>query len=61
MAIDQVQLRFDSGGLWLLNLFIGLIMFGVALDVRPADFGRMCASRSRPWSDCSRNSACFLA
>lgn len=41
MSIDSVQLRFDSQGLWYLNLVIALIMFGVALDLRPSDFRRI--------------------
>lgn len=41
MSIDLVQLRFDSQGLWFLNVVIGLIMFGVALDLRPSDFRRV--------------------
>lgn len=41
MSIDLVQLRFDSQGLWFLNVVIGMIMFGVALDLRPSDFRRV--------------------
>lgn len=41
MPIDSVQLRFDIQGLWLLNVVIGLIMFGVALQLRPSDFRRI--------------------
>jgi bile acid:Na+ symporter, BASS family len=36
-AVDEVQLNFDRGSLLLLNGIIGLIMFGVALDVSIAD------------------------
>jgi bile acid:Na+ symporter, BASS family len=36
-AVDEVQLNFDRGSLLLLNAIIGLIMFGVALDVNIAD------------------------
>lgn len=37
-AIDQAVLRFDASGLAALNVILGLIMFGVALDLRVADF-----------------------
>ncbi|MEX2551321.1 MAG: bile acid:sodium symporter family protein [Nitriliruptoraceae bacterium] len=36
-AIDDVRLNFDPGSLLVLNIVIGLIMFGIALDVRVAD------------------------
>ena len=40
-AIDQVQLNFNPATLTLLNVLIGLIMFGVALDIRIDDFKRL--------------------
>ena len=40
-TVDQVQLNFDPATLTLLNVLIGLIMFGVALDIRVADFKRV--------------------
>jgi BASS family bile acid:Na+ symporter len=40
-AVDQVQLNFDPATLTLLNVLIGLIMFGVALDIRVEDFRRV--------------------
>lgn len=40
-GIDQVQLNFDPATLALLNVLIGLIMFGVALDIRMEDFKRV--------------------
>lgn len=40
-AIDQVQLNFNESSLLLLNVLIGLIMFGVALDIRVDDFRRV--------------------
>jgi len=40
-AVDQVQLNFDPATLTLLNVLIGLIMFGVALDIRVEDFKRV--------------------
>lgn len=39
--IDQVGLNFDESSLLLLNILIGLIMFGVALDIRVDDFRRV--------------------
>jgi BASS family bile acid:Na+ symporter len=36
--IDQVQLTFNPQTLTLLNMALGLVMFGVALDLRVADF-----------------------
>ena len=40
-AVDQVQLNFNPATLAVLNVLIGLIMFGVALDVRIDDFKRV--------------------
>ncbi|HSN81221.1 MAG TPA: bile acid:sodium symporter family protein [Polyangiales bacterium] len=40
-AIDQVRLSFNPATLTLLNALIGLIMFGVALDIRTDDFKRV--------------------
>ncbi len=37
-TIDQVQLNFSEDSLWLLNLCLGFIMFGVALELKPAHF-----------------------
>jgi BASS family bile acid:Na+ symporter len=36
--IDQAQLNFDPGTLLALNIILGLIMFGVALDLKVEDF-----------------------
>ncbi len=38
--IDQLVLKFDPKNLLVLNVILGLIMFGVALDLRVADFRR---------------------
>jgi BASS family bile acid:Na+ symporter len=48
MDIDLVRLRFDSQGLWLLNLVIGLVMFGVALDLKVSDFKHIWAKPLAP-------------
>jgi bile acid:Na+ symporter, BASS family len=36
-VIDDIQLNFDPASLLVLNIVIGLIMFGIALDVRVSD------------------------
>ncbi len=36
--IDLVSLNFNPQSLWALNAIIGLVMFGVALDLRVSDF-----------------------
>ncbi len=45
--IDQGTLDFDPGSLVLLNIILGLIMFGIALDLRLRDFRRVA---QHPWS-----------
>lgn len=40
-SIDQLQLAFDPAGLAVLNAILGLVMFGVALDMRPSDLGAL--------------------
>ena len=39
--LDQVELNFNETTLTLLNILIGLIMFGVALNIRMDDFRRV--------------------
>jgi BASS family bile acid:Na+ symporter len=48
MPLDQLQLNFNPASLKLLNAIIGLIMFGVALDLKVADFKRLAASPLPP-------------
>jgi BASS family bile acid:Na+ symporter len=36
--MDLVRLNFNPQSLWLLNAIIGLVMYGVALDLKPRDF-----------------------
>jgi BASS family bile acid:Na+ symporter len=36
--IDLVRLNFNPQSLWVLNFIIGLVMFGVALDLKVSDF-----------------------
>lgn len=39
--IDDIKINFDSSGLWVLNIAIGIIMFGVALGISIDDFKRL--------------------
>jgi bile acid:Na+ symporter, BASS family len=39
--IDDIKINFDSSGLWVLNIAIGVIMFGVALGITIDDFKRL--------------------
>ena len=39
--IDDIKINFDSSGLWVLNIAIGIIMFGVALGISIEDFKRL--------------------
>ncbi|MBC7917426.1 MAG: bile acid:sodium symporter family protein [Rhodoferax sp.] len=38
LPIDQVQLHFNPAALMVLNAILGLVMFGIALDLKVADF-----------------------
>ncbi len=46
--IDQVKLNFNPQGLFIINLAIGLMMFGVALDMKIDDFKRIITSPKAP-------------
>ena len=48
MPIDQLQLNFNPQNLKLLNVIIGLVMFGVALDLKVDDFKRITVSPLPP-------------
>ncbi|MDB2384896.1 bile acid:sodium symporter family protein [Polaribacter sp.] len=39
--IDAIKINFDTNGLWVLNIAIGVIMFGVALGISVDDFKRL--------------------
>ncbi len=39
--IDAIKINFDASGLWVLNIAIGIIMFGVALGITIDDFKRL--------------------
>lgn len=47
-AIDQVRLNFNQQGLFILNAAIGLMMLGVALDLKLDDFKRIIVSPKAP-------------
>lgn len=36
--LDSVKINFDSNGLWVLNIALAVVMFGVALGITVADF-----------------------
>ena len=38
MEIDTIRINFDQEALWFLNLCLAIVMFGVALDIKPSDF-----------------------
>jgi BASS family bile acid:Na+ symporter len=38
LPIDQVQLHFNPATLAILNVILGLVMFGIALDLKTSDF-----------------------
>lgn len=41
MGVDQLQLNFDSSAGLVLSIVLGIVMFGVALDLRTDDFRRV--------------------
>ncbi len=46
--VDQVRLNFNPQGLLVINIAIGLMMFGVALDLKLEDFKRIIVSPKAP-------------
>ncbi len=42
--IDEIQINFNADNLWLVNLTLSLIMFGVALDIKMSDFTNLLKS-----------------
>ena len=42
--IDAIRINFDSDNLWLVNLTLSLVMFGVALDIKISDFTNLMKS-----------------
>jgi len=47
-AIDQIRLIFSPQALIGLNVVIGLMMLGVSLELKPADFKRILISPKAP-------------
>jgi len=41
LDIDDIKINFDESGLWVLNIAIAIIMFGVALGISVDDFKRL--------------------
>ena len=41
LQIDSIKINFNTEGLWLLNIAIAIIMFGVALGITIDDFKRL--------------------
>lgn len=48
MTIENVQLRFNPESLMVLNVILGLVMFGVALDLKWDDFRRVAKEPKGP-------------
>ena len=48
IAIDQIQLNFNAQGLFIINLAIGLMMLGVAIDLKLEDFKRVIKAPKAP-------------
>ncbi len=46
--VDTLTLQFDAGSLQALNIALAIIMFGVALELRPADFVRLVKDPKAP-------------
>lgn len=43
-SIDSIQIHFNSDNLWVVNLTLSLVMFGVALDIKTSDFSNLLKS-----------------
>ena len=39
--VDSIHINFDTKSLWTLNLALALVMFGIALEIKVADFKRL--------------------
>lgn len=48
LDLDTVRLAFTASSLWLLNIVLALVMFGVALDLRRDDFKRVARAPKSP-------------
>jgi len=47
-AVDQIRLNFNPTGLFVINAAIGLMMFGVALELKIEDFKRVLVAPKAP-------------
>lgn len=47
-SIDSIQINFNENQLILLNICLAFIMFGIALDIRLSDFGRLIKQPKTP-------------
>ena len=47
LPVDEIQLNFNPASLALLNVVLGFLMFGIALDTRVDDFRRVLRM---PWA-----------
>lgn len=47
-TVDQIRLNFNPQGMFVINAAIGLMMFGVALDLKLEDFKRIIVSPKAP-------------
>lgn len=41
LQIDNIKINFDTEALWMLNIALAIIMFGIALDIKIGDFKRL--------------------
>ncbi|RSC93830.1 bile acid:sodium symporter family protein [Tenacibaculum singaporense] len=41
LQIDSIKINFDTEALWMLNVALAIIMFGIALDMKVEDFKRL--------------------
>ena len=41
LQIDSIKINFDTEALWMLNIALAIIMFGIALDIKIEDFKRL--------------------
>ncbi|MHC9087127.1 bile acid:sodium symporter family protein [Tenacibaculum mesophilum] len=41
LQIDSIKINFDTEALWILNVALAIIMFGIALDMKVEDFKRL--------------------
>lgn len=41
IQIDEIKINFDTDALWMLNIALAIIMFGIALDIKIDDFKRL--------------------